>query len=173
MFGRIWRHALYNELGVEPAEHPLLMTEAPLNPKANREKMMQIVFEHFHVPAFYVAIQGVLSLYTSGRTTGLVVDSGDGVTHTIPVYEGYALQHAILRLNLAGRDLTNYLTRMLLERGHSLDTSSGREIVRELKENLCFVALNYEQEMNSAARNSSLEQSFECPDGQVRFFLTF
>ncbi|MEM1511856.1 MAG: actin family protein [Candidatus Jordarchaeales archaeon] len=164
---KIWHYTFFNDLRVDPSEHPILLTEPPLNPRENREKMAEIMFETFNAPAVYVAMQAVLSLYASGRTTGLVVDSGDGVTHIVPIYEGFALTHAITRIDLAGRDITEYLRRLLRQRGYSFVSTAEKEIVRDIKEKLCYVALDPEKELKLAEKVSGIEKTYVLPDGET------
>lgn len=159
---KIWHHCYFTELLIPPEEHPCLMTESPLNPKISREKMTQNLFEIFNVPFFYVAPQSVLALYASGRTTGIVVDSGDGVTHSVPIYEGYALPHAIMKLEVAGRDVSDYLAAHLKGKGEGVD----RELAQQIKERNCYVALNFENEERNFKEGYGKDAGYQLPDGK-------
>lgn len=163
---KIWNHCFQNELRVNPSDHNVMLTEAPKNGKANREKMCRIFFEEFGCKGFYVQIQAVLALYSSGRTTGLVVDAGDGVTHSVPVYEGYSLPHAINRLDLAGRDLTTWMGECLKDEGTALVTSAELEIVRNIKEELAFIAIDYAEAVGKAEKSAEFIKEYELPDGR-------
>ncbi|XP_070580858.1 actin-1-like [Ptychodera flava] len=164
---KIWHHTFYNELRVAPEEHPVLLTEAPLNPKVYREKTTKIMFEQFNTPAMYISIQAVLALYSSGRTCGVVADIGDGVNYMVPIHGGYSLPLSMTRLDVAGRDLTDYLLRLLYDRGHSFVTTAEREIIKHMKEKLCYIAFDFEREREVAATSSALEKKYRLPDGQV------
>ena len=162
---KVWHHTFYNELRITPSEvQGVLVTEAPRNPKENRERMVRSMFETFEVKNTYVAIQAVMSLYANGRSTGLVVDSGDGVTHTVPVFEGFSIPHAIEKMEIAGRVITEYAQKLLLESGRSFTSTAELEIVKDIKEKLAFVAQDYDAEFAAAASSSELDQQFTLPD---------
>lgn len=161
---RIWQYVYGDELKTLPEEHPVLLTEPPLNPRSNRAKLAEVFFESFNVPALFISMQAVLSVYASGRTTGVVLDSGDGVTHVVPLYEGFALPHSIRRIDLAGRDVTRQLQLLLRKAGHSFTTSAEMQIVQEIKEQHCRVAfdpLKEEEESSFPAQSSAV---FRLPD---------
>eukprot|EP01065_Artemidia_motanka_P018237 TRINITY_DN21559_c0_g1_i1.p1 TRINITY_DN21559_c0_g1~~TRINITY_DN21559_c0_g1_i1.p1 ORF type:complete len:393 (+),score=103.41 TRINITY_DN21559_c0_g1_i1:78-1256(+) len=140
----VWRHA-YKELDVDPRERACLVTEAPMNPKRNREKMLELLFEKFEVPALYVQIQAVLSLYECGRSEGVVVDSGDGISHTVPVYDGRVVSGAVQRMEVAGRDLTEWMVELLnADQERRFTTSADREIAKAIKEKYCYLESDFD-----------------------------
>lgn len=157
---RIWHHTFFSELKIPTDEHPVLLTETPLNPIKNREKTTEIMFETFNVPGFYLATQAVLSLYASCKTTGLVLDSGEGITHSVPIYEGYAIPFAIRELKIAGNEITEFLSKLLKDKGHVYIASEQHAISKEIKEKLGFVAKNFESE------SANTEIEYCLPDGK-------
>eukprot|EP00741_Cyanophora_paradoxa_P015778 tig00020904_g15233.t1 len=163
----IWQHT-YDQLRVEPSRQPLLLTEAPLNPRQNREKMIELAFESLNVPATYIAVQAVLALFSGGDCDGVVLDIGDGVSHVVPIIDGYTKKAAVRRMDLAGRDLTEYLNVLLTERGYSFRTTAEREIVKRIKEEMCFVAQTREEfERLSEPSGRGLDRNYTLPDGSV------
>lgn len=164
---RLWEET-YSGLNVEQSEHPVLLTAPPLNPRNNLAKSAEVFFERFNVPAFYSQMQAILALYASGRTTGLVLDSGDGVTHSVPVYEGFSIPSAINRVDVGGRDVTNYLGTLLRKAGSTFHTSAEMEVVRAIKESVCYVAFNVDKlHGESLAGDDENKQPYKLPDGRV------
>ncbi|PTD03402.1 hypothetical protein HYE67_011170 [Fusarium culmorum] len=165
---RIWEYVYGEGLKTLSEEHPVLLTEPPLNPRSNRDTAAQILFETFNVPALHTSIQAVLSLYASGRTTGIVLDSGDGVSHAVPVYEGFAMPSSIRRIDVAGRDVTEYLQTLLRKSGYVFHTSAEKEVVRLIKESVSYVAHDprkEERDWVGVKPNDSKVAEYVLPDG--------
>ncbi|KYQ89879.1 actin [Tieghemostelium lacteum] len=139
------------------------MTDSPLNSKSNRERMTEILFEKFNVPSLHICNSAVASMFASGLSNGIVLDSGDGCTHVVPVYDGYSLPHAILPFEISGKDLTNHLVKLLMEKDFAFTTTSEKLLVRDIKEKLAYVALDYNQELKGNEKD--IEKTYELPDG--------
>ncbi|EGW01928.1 actin-85C-like isoform X2 [Cricetulus griseus] len=162
---KIWHHTFYNVLHIAPEQHPVMITEPPLNSKHVKSRTTQILFETFNVPAMYMANQGVLSMYASGRTSGTTIESGEGMTYIVPVVNGYPLPLSTIKLDVAGQDLTAYLLQLLSNSGNLLVSTADREYVRNLKEKHSYVALDYDMEISKAS-GSSIQKTFHLPDGK-------
>lgn len=163
----VWDYTFREKMGIEPTDCKILLTDPPMNPISNRRKTLEIMFETYGFHSAYIAIQAVLTLYAQGLLTGVVVDSGDGVTHICPVYEGYALPHLTRRLDIAGRDITRYLTNLLRLRGYAFNHTADFETIRMLKEKLCYCAYNVKQEQLLATETTFLTDTYTLPDGRV------
>lgn len=161
----LWDYT-WDKLKVDPKECQIMLTEAPMNPVKNREKMIETMFEKYGFQGLYVSIQAVLTLYAQGLLTGVVVDSGDGVTHVVPVYDGYSLPHLVQRLDLAGRDITNLLIKLMLLRGYAFNRTADFETVRLIKEKFCYVGYDIQLEKKLALETTVLVESYTLPDGR-------
>jgi actin-related protein len=160
---KIWFHAFFEQLCCNPCDHPVLLTDIPMNPKSNREKMAELMFEFFDAPAINISNQSFLSFFSSGITTGVLLDCGHGVTNVVPFYEGNPLKEAIFSMNIAGNELDYYLLK--LQNENFFNTNSGLEIVKDMKEKMCFVSQNYEEELINSETSNFTEKFYELPDG--------
>jgi actin-related protein len=122
--------------------------------------MTKIIFESFNVPNLYISNSSVLALNSSGRTTGLVVDSGSRLTNVVPIYEGYSLPHAIMKMNTAGYDLTNYLLKILSELEMNFSMATEFEVIKDLKEKLCYIAIDFEEEEKMYKNTSFMDKIY-------------
>ena len=156
-------------MDIDPTNCKVLLTEPPMNPLRNREKMIELMFEKYGFHSTFIAIQAVLTLYAEGMLTGVVIDSGDGVTHVCPVYEGFALPTLMRRLDIAGRSVTRYMIKLLLLRGYAFNQSADFETVRMMKEKLCYVGYDIASEQKLAEETTFLVKPYTLPDGtQIR-----
>ena len=162
---KIWHYTFYNELRVEPVEHPVFMTENPTTSKQEREKMTEIMFEYFNTPAFYIGKQGVLSLYSIGKLTGTVINSGHGCTCCVPVEDGFMIKNAVGRIDFGGKDVTNLLMNKLNENRYTSKTLINEDIVNKIKETFCYVSDDYQNEIKKDLKE--IEQQYILPDGEV------
>ncbi|KAK9375834.1 actin family [Lipomyces chichibuensis] len=165
--GHLWDYAFYERMNIDPTGKKILLTEPPMNPLSNREKMVETMFEKYNFGGVYVAIQAVLALYAQGLSSGVVVDSGDGVTHIVPVYESVVLNHLTRRLDVAGRDVTRQLINLLLRRGYAFNRTADFETVRQIKEKLCYVSYDLELDAKLAVETTVLVESYTLPDGRT------
>ena len=167
---KIWHHVLKEELHVESENHPILISDVPLNPKTHREKMCEVMFETFKTPMFSVSLGGVLGIYALGRVSSMILDVGHEVSHVLPIYESFTFKSAINKLNFGGKDLTDYLQCMLNKKHgeNSFTSDSDKEIVREIKEKLCYTATDFDKEIERSNSNesSAIERKYKLPDGR-------
>ena len=165
-FSKLWDYTFTQKLGLpqDKSDKFLLVTEAALNPRENREKMAETLFEQHNFGACLFETQALLSLMAEGLSTGLVFDSGDGVSHVIPVVDGFIIRHGIQRLNLAGRHITKYLVKLLTLRGYAFNSSADFETVREIKESTCFVSYDPVKDKKLANETTLLDMEYTLPD---------
>nr|XP_007161338.1 hypothetical protein PHAVU_001G060800g [Phaseolus vulgaris]ESW33332.1 hypothetical protein PHAVU_001G060800g [Phaseolus vulgaris] len=163
----VWDHAFYNELKINPPDCKILLTDSPLNPSQNREKMGEMMFEKYNFAGVNLQFQAVLTLCAQGLFTGLVIESGDGVTHVVPVVDGCSFPHITKRMNVAGRHITSYLVDLLSRRGYALNRTADFETVREIKEKLCYISYDYKREYQLGLETTILVKNYTLPDGRV------
>lgn len=140
-------HIFETELGLDTKNMNVLMTDTPTNDKQAKQAICEVMFETFKVQRFTLINSATLSLFSTGTTTGLVAECGEGTTFTVPVFEGMALNHAIHRLDVSGLTVTEKLMDELIACDVKLDREQHLEVVRNMKEQMCAVSYDYEGDL--------------------------
>ena len=161
----IWHHTFYNELRIQPEDHVVLLTDHPLTKSEQRIKMTEMMFEKFSIPGLFIISHSVLSMFSTGKTSGLVVDSGEELTYCVPIYEGYSFDTSIEKEELGGADLTRYLISLLIQNRYAIDTLAKQVIVNDIKEKMCYVSENYDSEVKESANIKQISK-YRLPDGE-------
>lgn len=160
-------YCVNNKLKIDDlSDKRVIITEAPLNPIENKKILCEILFEKMEVGMLNIEPQAKLTLYSAGIDTGMVLDSGDGVTHCIPISKGMILRNNIERLNIAGRDITEYLIRLLQKKGYAFNSSADFETIREIKEKFCFVSNDIQADRELEKNTTIFNTYHKLPDGQ-------
>ena len=160
-FTHILDYIFYN-LRVDPSLVNVLFSVHPLFPRTDLERIFELFLEHYQCMAFYPVLDSMLTLYSGGFQTGLIVEIGDSNTRIVPMYEGYKLEHSVKILNNGGKVLTRYMEQILESIGWAVDSSIRRELVRALKEKACFVSLDFKEDLK---RTEQYEKEYSLPDG--------
>jgi actin-related protein 2 len=165
--GHLWDYTFHERMKIECKDHKVLLTEPPMNPTRNKAKMCESMFETYGFSHTKVQVQAMLVLYAQGLMKGVVVDSGDGVTHIVPVWDGVCLPHLVKRLNVAGRHITRHLIKLLQLRGYNFSRTADFDTVRRIKEKVCYVGYDLQIEEQLANETTTLIEKYELPDGRV------
>ena len=162
---KMWGYIFNEKLKIKPEEHPVIITEAPLTPESSRMESMQIMFETFNSAAYYTSCPEVFSLFSAGLTTGLVVDAGETLTDLLPIYECYPMYHVFSRLPIGGTHIDSYLKRLLLQSGIEISNKNDEVILKDIKEKLCYVTIDLEEEQQKYEHVNEIEKTYQMPDG--------
>ena len=161
----LWLYS-FSEMNVDSMDSIVMITEAAMTLKNHKEEIAKVMFEGLGVEGLDVMMQSLLNLYYCGKTDGIVVDCGYGMCQVVPITEGFTLEHSSLRLNCAGKDIDEYLMQLLMENGKRFTTKSERLQIEEMKQKMCYVAFDYQQESVVSTMSSEIEKNYVLPDGQ-------
>jgi actin-related protein 2 len=164
----LWDYCIKEKLHLKDdlKDRKILLTEAPSNPNDNKKKMAEIVFEKLGIGYFNIEPQAKLTLFCEGLETGIILDSGDGVSHCIPIATSYLLHHQIKRLDIAGRHITEYLIKLLQIKGYAFNSTADFELVREMKEKYCFVSCDIDSDRKLDKETTYYNSIHKLPDGR-------